>query len=264
MTQKTTKYSAPALEKGLDIIELLSISGSGMSQGDIAKALDRSQSEIYRMLSTLVQRGYVIRSVEDDLYSLSLKLFAVSQRLPPVERLLEIAIPRMRVITKRAWQSCHMGMESNGSIVIVASVSSPWSWGLSLRAGSVVGLGNTGTGRVLAAFRTDEQIDELLDDHQLAPGEPEIDRAEFMDHVARIREVGYERMPSSTVLGVTNLVFPVFDKDCRAISVVNCPYMERIDNLQAPSVDEVMDIYKTFADELTAYYNGQTLNWTES
>lgn len=260
LTQQTSKYRAPALEKGLDIIELLSTSGSGMSQGDIAKALDRSQSEIYRMLSTLVLRGYVVRSSEDDLYSLSLKLFAVSQRFPPVERLLEIAIPRMRVVTRRAWQSCHMGMESNGSIVIVASVSSPWSWGLTLRVGSVVGLGNTGTGRVLAAFRSDEEIEELLEDHQLAPGEPPIDRFEFMDHVARIREVGYERMPSATVLGVTNLVFPVFNKDGRAISVVNCPYMERIDNLEAPSVDEVMEIYKNFADELSAYYNGNPIS----
>lgn len=263
MTEKITKYRAPALEKGLDIIELLSTNGNGLSQGDIAKALDRSQSEIYRMLSTLVLRGYVVRSAEDDLYSLSLKLFAVSQRLPPLERLLEVAIPRMRVLTRRAGQSCHMGMESNGSIVVVASIASPWSWGLSLRTGSVVGLGNTGTGRVLAAFRSDEEIEDLLEDHQLAPGEPEIDRAEFMDHVARIRDIGYERMPSSTALGVTNLVFPVFDGDGRAITVVNCPYMERIDNLKVPSLDEVLTLYKTFADDLTAFYQGDILTWSD-
>ncbi len=257
MIREQEKYRAPALEKGLDIIELLSSHGDGLSQGDIARALDRSQSEIYRMLSTLVRRGYVIRSKDDDLYSLSLKMFAVSQRHPPLERLLEVATPKMRTVTRRAWQSCHLGMESNGDIVVVASTAAPGNWVFSLRVGTVIGLGNTGTGRVLAAFRSDSEIQDLLDRHRLAQGEPEIDRAEFLDHVARIREVGYERMPSATAVGVTNLVYPVFDHEGAAICVVNCPYVERIDRLKVPSIDEVHSLYRELARELTAFYTGQ-------
>ena len=58
MSDTTDKYRAPALEKGLDIIELLANHGEGLTQGEVAKALDRSQSEIYRMLSTLVRRQH--------------------------------------------------------------------------------------------------------------------------------------------------------------------------------------------------------------
>ncbi|MBO9413538.1 MULTISPECIES: IclR family transcriptional regulator [unclassified Ruegeria] len=257
MVEQTEKYRAPALEKGIDIIELLSLHGDGLTQGDIARALDRSQSEIYRMLSTLVRRGYVIRSKDDDLYSLSLKMFALSQRHPPVERLLEVATPKMRVTTRRAWQSCHLSMESNGDIVVVASVAAPGDWVFSLRVGTVMGLGNTGTGRVMAAFRTDQQIEALLDIHRLARGEPQIDRGEFMEHVARIREVGYERMPSATAVGVTNLAYPVFDHEGSAICAINCPYVERIDQLDVPSIDEVHQLFLDLSKELSAYYSGR-------
>ncbi len=257
MAEKADKYRAPALEKGLDIIELLSLHGEGLSQGDIARALDRSQSEIYRMLSTLVRRGYVIRSKEDDLYALSLKMFAVSQRHPPVERLLEVATPKMRAVTRKAWQSCHMGMESNGDIVIVASIAAPGNWVFSLRVGTVIGLGNTGTGRVLAAFRSDDEIEALLDSHRIAQGEPDIDRTEFFDHVARIREVGYERMPSATAIGVTNLAYPVFNHEGSAICVINCPYVERIDQLDVPDIEEVHASYKALAEDLTGFYAGR-------
>ena len=205
MTKTAEKYRAPALEKGLDILELLSTHADGLTQGDIARALDRSQGEIYRMLSTLVRRGYVSRSSESELYVLSLKLFVISQRFPPIERLLEFATPKMRAITRLAWQSCHLGMESNGDIVVIASIDTPGNWGLALRTGSVIGLGNTGTGRVLAAFRSDSDLEELLENHRLAQGEPEIDRVEFLERVARIRERGYEKMPSATAVGVTNL-----------------------------------------------------------
>ncbi len=258
MSATSEKYRAPALEKGLDIIELLSQHADGLAQGDIARALDRSQSEIYRMLSTLVRRGYVIRSSDDDLYSLSLKMFAISQRYPPVERLLEMATPKMRAVTRKAWQSCHMGMESNGDIVVVASIASPGNWGLALRVGTVIGLGNTGTGRVLAAFRSDVELDELLDNHRLAQGEPELDAVEFREHVARIRECGYERMPSATAVGVTNLAYPVLDYEGQAISVVNCPFLERIDQLDVPGVEEVHQLYKSLAEELTDFYTGKS------
>ena len=36
------RYRAPALDKGLDILELLAATDDGLSQADIAKALDLS------------------------------------------------------------------------------------------------------------------------------------------------------------------------------------------------------------------------------
>ncbi|GAB5430899.1 MAG: IclR family transcriptional regulator [Epibacterium sp.] len=256
MTQTADKYRAPALEKGLDIIELLADYGDGLAQGDIARALDRSQSEIYRMLTTLVRRGYVVRSPGDDLYTLSLKMFALSQRHPPIGRLLETAAPQMRMLTRKAWQSCHLGMESNGDVVIVASAESPGNWGLALRVGTVIGLGNTGTGRVLAAFRPEDELSDLVAQHRLAVGEPPIDASELRDHIARIRELGYERMPSATAVGVTNLSYPVLNQDGRAIAVLTCPFLERIDDMKPPSQDEVHRMCKALAEDLTAFYCG--------
>ena len=61
------KYRAPALDKGLDIIELLASTDDTLSQAEIAKSLDRSPNEIYRMLDRLVRRAYV-RRTEGDRY----------------------------------------------------------------------------------------------------------------------------------------------------------------------------------------------------
>ena len=47
---KRKPYSAPALEKGLDILELLSKQEAGLTQSEISRALGRSVSEIFRML----------------------------------------------------------------------------------------------------------------------------------------------------------------------------------------------------------------------
>ena len=52
-------YSAPALEKGLDILELLSNFSQGLTQAEIAIKLNKSVNEIYRMITTLKHREYV-------------------------------------------------------------------------------------------------------------------------------------------------------------------------------------------------------------
>lgn len=256
MTTASDKYKAPALEKGLDILEALSTHVDGLSQADIAKALDRSQGEIYRMLDTLVRRGYVIRTKEGERYSLSLRMFAMAQRHPPVGRLLEIARPQMRALTRKAWQSCHLGMESNGDIVIVASAESPGSWGLALRVGTLIGLHNTGTGRVLAAWRSRDEIDDLIEQHRPAVGEPKLDKPAFLDSLARIREIGYERMPSATAVGVTNMAYPILNGEGFAQAALNCPFLERIDDLKVPPIADVHDMYKALADQLGEFYSG--------
>ena len=50
------RYRAPALDKGLDILELLASQAHGLTRAEIVKEMDRSASEIYRMLERLVAR----------------------------------------------------------------------------------------------------------------------------------------------------------------------------------------------------------------
>jgi uncharacterized membrane protein len=56
---ESDRYRAPALDKGLDILELLAGVDGGLTQAEIAKKLGRSPNEFYRMLDRLVKRGYV-------------------------------------------------------------------------------------------------------------------------------------------------------------------------------------------------------------
>ena len=93
------RYRAPALDKGLDILELLSSVDGGLTQAEIAKRLDRSPNEFYRMLDRLVRRGYVTK-IDGDRYSLTLKLFGLAQLHAPVRRLVCYATPIMRELAE--------------------------------------------------------------------------------------------------------------------------------------------------------------------
>src|SRR5258708_38322767 len=95
------RYRAPALDKGLDILELLSQEPSGLTRSEIVRAMGRSPGEIYRMLARLVARDYVTRLVGDR-YDPSMKLFALATRFPPISRLIAAADPRMAHFARTA------------------------------------------------------------------------------------------------------------------------------------------------------------------
>ena len=65
MDETVDRYRAPALDKGLDILELLATTETPLPQAEIAKALERPPNEIYRMLDRLVRRHYVLRMGSD-------------------------------------------------------------------------------------------------------------------------------------------------------------------------------------------------------
>ena len=81
---ETASYSAPALEKGLDILELLCRSDVPLSQKEIGQRLGRSVGELYRMVACLVERGYLVNA--DEKLHITTKLFelAHTNRRPTV------------------------------------------------------------------------------------------------------------------------------------------------------------------------------------
>ena len=89
MKKNKKNYSAPALEKGLDIIELLSDSNQGLSQAEIAKKLNRTVNEIYRMLNILVSRNYIELDTRSERYQLTYKLLKISSRHKPIKKLMQ-------------------------------------------------------------------------------------------------------------------------------------------------------------------------------
>ena len=53
------RYRAPALDKGLDILELLATSSSPMTLTAIVNQLGRSHGELFRMVQVLEFRGFI-------------------------------------------------------------------------------------------------------------------------------------------------------------------------------------------------------------
>lgn len=219
-------YAAPALDKGLDILELLSRQEGGLTRRDIAERLGRSVSEVFRMIECLARRSYLVQT--GDTYALGMRLFELAHEFPPMNRLLKEALPRMEALAKAVGQSCHLTVLSGPRQIVVAQVDPPEGMGFSIKIGTVLELLKSASGRVLLAFQDEEEVRRLL---LLAePGAVAADRTATFRSIAKVAAQGFAFMRSNQFSGLEAISYPVLDLRGRAIAALTVPYVKRLDD----------------------------------
>jgi DNA-binding IclR family transcriptional regulator len=246
-------YATPALEKGLDVIELLARQSGGLTKSEISRELKRTVSEIFRMLVCLERRGYIAQA-DSERYALTLKLFKLVQEHPPTERLIAGALPVMHQVAHETLQSCHMGIIEGAEVTILAQVNAPTSVGFYVKLGSSVELMEASTGYVILAHQDDEHRARTLAEWKRLTGN-ELP-SDLPAHLARIKRQGYESRPSYKVRGVTNISYPIFDGRGSAIGALTVPFIQHVDSIADAS--QVSASLKKASREITAAIGGRT------
>jgi DNA-binding IclR family transcriptional regulator len=255
LKQQGERYAAPALDKGLDILELFASESEGLTASELARRLGRTVGEIFRMLVRLEQRGYVCQIPPDDRYSLTLKLFEVAQRHDPLHRLVSEARPLLERVAHKTGQSCHLAMLSNGEVVVVAKVDPPGPMAFSVRLGARIDLLNTASGHTILAFQSQEACSRSLAIWQAQSGK-KIPR-DLQRHLARIRRLGNEELASHQIQGVIDIGFPVLGQHGEAIAAMTVPLLPWVDNrIGAAQVKEALRLASA---ELSSVIGGKVL-----
>ena len=204
------KYNSPALDKGLDILEYLSTQSVNQSQTEIATAINKNPNEIYRMLVCLEERGYIVKNQVSGKYKLSLKLYYLAHRHPPLYSLRIAALYPMQELAAFTKQSCHLSILTHNEFLIIAQCSSPGPVSLSVEVGSKFPLFDSTSGRViLSQLNKAEQL-QYLNKSKKFVGLNQKDKDSYLKRIASIKKDGYVVNPSETTKGVVDIGVPIY------------------------------------------------------
>lgn len=243
------RYRAPALDKGLDILEVLAEQARGLTRTEIVKALGLSPSQIYRMLERLVARGYVTR-LDGDRYALTMRMFLLATRHPPLRRLLAEAQPLMDEFSGRIGQSCHLVVPERGAGIVVAQASPIGHWEFRARLGAQLDLFTTSSGLTLLAFQDPAGITQTLGCWGIAGADERL--AGVAPHLAEVRARGARVAPSGQLAGVTDISVPVPGPGGMAVAVLTCAFIDHPDAAQSHDRDSALAALHEVARALAA------------
>jgi DNA-binding IclR family transcriptional regulator len=243
--KEENNYAAPALDKGLDILELLCQSENGLTQQEIATKLGRKLGEIYRMLNALVQRNYVANI--GSVYTITSKLFQLSHFHPPTYRLLTEAMPMMEELSRAISFPCDLRVYNNGLQTVIAAIQPPNGLGFMTRVGSEIAVAPSASGLVLVAFQ-DTVITELRIKESL-PNKSDSEIEAFRIVLNEVSIKGFASIKSNQFAGLHAISFPILDMNGHAVAAITVPMLARIDGASQFTESEVEEkLRKTCRD----------------
>jgi DNA-binding IclR family transcriptional regulator len=213
---RTSRYRAPALEKGLDVIELLAAQKSPLNLSAVSQRLGRSSGELFRMLQVLEFKGFITTAENGTGYVLTNKLFALAMAQAPVRSLVETALPVMRRLAHDIGQSCHMTVASEDQIVVITRIERPGDLGFSVRIGYRREITRATSGLILFAYQDEETRRTWLKRCKLKGEAAE----SFVARADVVRERGHHEAASDFVRGIVDLSAPILRGDVAVAALV--------------------------------------------
>lgn len=253
-SSRRREYSAPALEKGMSIIELLAEAETGLTVSDIANRLNRRMSELFRIIVVMERNGWLRKDPETSRYYVSYHLLLLAHRGTPARSLSAAAAPVMEDLSARVNQSCHLVIKSgNQCLVILRQENQRRQANLSVRLGAVIGLMTSCSGLVLLSSLEQEERDAMI---RSLPARRNLPRAKLDATLARIRKQGFQVQRSPVTEGVSDISCPVRGFDGQVVAALTVPYLHVTDNSLSTSVDEARRQLEQAARRIS-----RTLGW---
>lgn len=202
------RYAAPALTKGLRLLEVLAASPSAMTQADLARALQKSSAEIFRMLTVLEHEGYIRRDPQGA-YLPTLKLFALGRTVDPLRALLDAATGPMREFARLTGQECHLSVLDEGRLVVLAQESGAAAVSIRIREGSQHNPLTTASGRLLLALLPEAEAKRQIRLARAGFGGRTPTDAALHRELKKIAAAGYSEACNESRAGLADTAVPV-------------------------------------------------------
>lgn len=217
---------APAIDKGMHILEALAAVHEPITMTGLAKQLGVSVSSIQRILAVLVEQGYVGKTGTNGYY-LTDRIYRLAAARESEESLLYHSMEAMHGFVHRTSESIHLSIARAGQFVIIGQVNGTDLVRISIREGSYPLL-DYPSGWVLLAF----QAKEAWVSGEIPP--------EIRSAVEEVRNKGYGCIESRIKSSIYHLSVPVIGSYGTAVGALATTFAMRKEEL-------------TDADELTGY-----------
>jgi DNA-binding IclR family transcriptional regulator len=209
-TEKTP--NVPALERGMEILELVANSKNGFTFSQLARQLDFPKSSVHCLLVTFERLGYLQRIASSGRYVAGMNLMRMANTASHGILLRQKAGPLLAELTQRTGLTAHMAIVEDNEAVLIAKVEPCGTSPVATWVGKHIDCHCTSLGKALLAWRSEEQVADMVKRRRmLRHNENTIcTLARLKEDLARTRQCGYSLDDEEEEIGVRCIGAPLF------------------------------------------------------
>ena len=214
--------SAPAIDRGFDILELLATSPEGLTLSEISDVLSVPKNSVFRITQTLQARGYLERESHSLVFRLTSKILNLAPHNWVGPSLTDVARGPMKQLRDEVRETVQLGVLSELEGVIIDQVESDQPLRITVNLGLRFKLHNNAPGKLLLAFLAAERQQEVLDQIELdATTKRTITKKPLLKtECARIVKQGYSTDYAEADDGIHCIAAPIFGIDREVVGAI--------------------------------------------
>jgi DNA-binding IclR family transcriptional regulator len=222
-TSTNTNYQVRALERALDILGAFSLASPELSLARLAERAELPKSTVVRLVSILVDRGYLERIPDTDNFRIGVRAFEVGCIYILTTSLEAEARPILARLAETTGQTANLGILDQGELIHIAVAPPDRPVRYWARAGKREDAHYAGLGKVLLAGLPDERLTAHLGHRPLARRTPLTitDPAILRIELDRVRATGYAIDDEESNPGVRCVAAPVVDESGATVAAVS-------------------------------------------
>jgi IclR family transcriptional regulator, KDG regulon repressor len=220
---KNNPYAIGVLSRAFDILATFSHAEPSLSLGDVVTAVRLPKTTVFRVLSSLVERGYCECDPQTGKYSLGFELLRLADIRRRQTNVHDVAAPAMRDIRNAVNETVILSVRAGDSRVHIDFVEGLHAMRRMADLGVPAPLYAGAASKVLLAGMDDEEIEAYLDRTDLTAFQDATitDRTVLWREVRSIRRRGFAESKGELFAGGGALAAPIKDFSGRTIAVLD-------------------------------------------
>ena len=189
-SSKTNRYRIEAVDRALLLLDTLA-SFPGANASQLAATLGANRSLVFRMLSTLAERGFVVKD-RHSCFRLGPRLLYLGQQAETSDALMDASRVVLDELLEATQENVYLIVRDGIEMLCLAARMSTQPVRLAAEVGSKGGLHSGGAAKMLLAYSPPDVIEQVIENHLHEFVPPRIRSREAVEKVIeKIRAEGY-------------------------------------------------------------------------
>lgn len=250
-----------SIDRTLQILELFSLKKPEWGVTEISKALNICKSNVHNVLTTLAERGFVIKDSKTDKYKLGIKFFELGSIVIKNMDLRKIAHPHIEKLSKEFNETVHLGVLDKGRVVSIEREESDKGLCSHIEIGKRTPLHCTAVGKAIMAYLSKDEVHLILKEKGLEKFTENTitNKKDLENEFKKIREQGYVVDNMEHEEGVQCVAGPIRDYTGKVIASmsVSGPAF-RINESNIQNIAKKVKEYCDYISKEMGYINSNT------
>lgn len=218
------EYNVRAVERALQILDCFDDDHSEMGISEIAQVVGLHKATAYRIVTTLVNYGYLEWIPESQKYKLGLELSNLGYKVIRRMDLRREALPYMKKMVEEWDETCDLSIFDQGRVFYIEVLRGNHALTIAAAVGQRLPAHCTASGKLFLAFLPPEELDAILSRPLTAYTNNTITSPEMLcDQLKIIRERGYSVDNEEYELGICAVAAPIFNRKGTVIAAIGGP-----------------------------------------